>query len=123
MPIGISTCHASCFDLQCFWSSNDSRCTSSLTFQLLGLISSQSFNQMSADYDKVIGFFEFTQRFLDRLSLIEGHSPEQAPFQRCITRVFSSMLTICAVAQEYAKEKRFSGYLWRGCALDLLNGY
>ena len=66
---------------------------------------------MSADYDKVIGFFEFTQRFLDRLSMIEGHSPEHAPFQRCITRVFSSMLTICAVAQEYAKEKRFSEFI------------
>jgi endonuclease III-like uncharacterized protein len=67
---------------------------------------------MSADYDKVVGFFEFTQRFLDRLSMIEGHSPQLEPFQRCITRVFSSMLTICAVAQEYAKEHgRFSAFI------------
>jgi len=69
----------------------------------------QSFNQMSADYDKVVGFFEFTQRFLDRLSMIEGRTPPMAPFQRCIMRVFSSMLTVCAVAQDYAKEHgRFS---------------
>lgn len=64
---------------------------------------------MSADYDKVVGFFEFTQRFLDRLSMIEGRSPPLGPFQRCIMRVFSSMLTICAVAQDYAKDHgRFS---------------
>jgi endonuclease III-like uncharacterized protein len=66
---------------------------------------------MSADYDKVVGFFEFTQRFLDRLSMIEGHSPDSDTFRRCVMRVFTSMLTICAVAQDYAKEHgRFSAY-------------
>jgi hypothetical protein len=63
---------------------------------------------VSADYDKVIGFYEFTRRFLDRLSMIEQRSPKLAPFQRCVVRVFSSMLTICAIAQDFVKEKRFS---------------
>lgn len=40
--------------------------------------------------------------------MIEDRTPKLPPFQRCVTRVFSSMLKICSVAQEYAKEKRFS---------------
>lgn len=63
---------------------------------------------MSADYDKVMGFFDFTHRFFDRLSIIEKKTPKLPPFQRCVTRVFSSMLRICSVAQKYAAEKRFS---------------
>ncbi|KIM98745.1 hypothetical protein OIDMADRAFT_57090 [Oidiodendron maius Zn] len=71
----------------------------------------QSFADVSADYDKVMGFFEFTHRFFDRLSMIEDRMPKLPPFQRCVTRVFSSMLKICSVAQEYAKEKRFKKWL------------
>ncbi|KAM0516392.1 hypothetical protein ACHAPE_005541 [Trichoderma viride] len=61
---------------------------------------------MSADYDKIIGFFEFTQRFLGRLSMINDSIPQQKPLQSCVARVFSGMLTICSVAQEYAEKKR-----------------
>ena len=63
---------------------------------------------MSADYEKIMGFFDFTHRFFDRLSMIEDKTPKQAPFQRCVARVFSGMLTICSVAQEYAEKKRLS---------------
>ncbi|OXV08794.1 hypothetical protein Egran_03440 [Elaphomyces granulatus] len=66
----------------------------------------QSFAVMSADYDKVMGFFDFTHRFFDRLSMIEDKTPQLGPFQRCVARVFSGMLTICSVAQEYAEKKR-----------------
>jgi hypothetical protein len=55
-----------------------------------------------------MGFFDFTHRFFDRLSMIEEKTPQQRPFQRCVARVFSGMLTICSVAQEYAEKKRFS---------------
>lgn len=61
---------------------------------------------MSADYDKIIGFFDFTQRFLARLSMIDELIPQQKPLQFCVARVFSGMLTICSVAQEYAEKKR-----------------
>jgi hypothetical protein len=40
--------------------------------------------------------------------MIEDKTPQQKPFQRCVARVFSGMLTICSVAQEYAERKRFS---------------
>ncbi|RAL09428.1 uncharacterized protein BO97DRAFT_472465 [Aspergillus homomorphus CBS 101889] len=66
----------------------------------------QSFASVSADYDKIMGFFDFTHRFFDRLSMIEDKTPQQAPFQRCVARVFSGMLTIYSVAQEYAEKKR-----------------
>ncbi|KAL2832928.1 prion-inhibition and propagation-domain-containing protein [Aspergillus cavernicola] len=66
----------------------------------------QTFADVSADYDKIMGFFDFTHRFFDRLSMIEEKVPALPPFQRCVTRVFSSMLKICSTAQEYAKEKR-----------------
>ncbi|QKX53640.1 uncharacterized protein TRUGW13939_00719 [Talaromyces rugulosus] len=78
----------------------------SLIFTAFGQVM-QSFASVSADYDKVMGFFDFTHRFFDRLSMIEDKTPQQAPFQRCVARVFSGMLTICSVAQEYAEKKRF----------------
>jgi len=77
----------------------------SLIFTAFGQVM-QSFSVMSADYDKVMGFFDFTHRFFDRLSMIEDKTPKQGPFQRCVVRVFSGMLTICSVAQEYAEKKR-----------------
>jgi hypothetical protein len=78
-----------------------------LIFSAFGQVM-QSFGQVSADYDKVVGFFEFSHRFFDRLSIIEDYKPDQIQFDRCVIRVFSSMLVICATAQEYAKEKRGS---------------
>ncbi|RAH79096.1 hypothetical protein BO86DRAFT_367342 [Aspergillus japonicus CBS 114.51] len=78
----------------------------SLIFTAFGQVM-QSFADTSADYDKIMGFFEFTHRFFDRLSIIEERTPALPPFQRCVTRVFSSILKICAVAQKYAAEKRF----------------
>ncbi|KAL3455859.1 prion-inhibition and propagation-domain-containing protein [Aspergillus heterothallicus] len=78
----------------------------SLIFTAFGQVM-ESFATVSADYDKVMGFFDFTHRFFDRLSMIEEKAPQQQPFQRCVARVFSGMLTICSVAQEYAEKKRF----------------
>ncbi|RAL05431.1 uncharacterized protein BO80DRAFT_421466 [Aspergillus ibericus CBS 121593] len=76
-----------------------------IVFAALGQVM-QSFADQSADYDKVMGFFELTHRFLDRLSIIENMSPALPQFERCVTRVFSSILRICAVAQRYVAEKR-----------------
>ncbi|KAJ5300978.1 uncharacterized protein N7443_005980 [Penicillium atrosanguineum] len=77
----------------------------SLIFTAFGQVM-QSFADASADYDKIMGFLDFTYRFFDRLSMIDQKMPNIPPFQRCVTRVFSSILTICSVAQRYAAEKR-----------------
>lgn len=55
-----------------------------------------------------MGFFEFTHRFLDRMSIIDQKMPNLPQFHRCVSRVFSSMLKICAIAQKYSAEKRMS---------------
>ncbi|KAJ5436398.1 heterokaryon incompatibility protein s [Penicillium cf. griseofulvum] len=91
----------------------------SLIFTAFGQVM-QSFASVSADYDKVMGFFDFTHRFFDRLSMIEDKTPQQAPFQRCVARVFSGMLTICSVAQEYAEKKRFKR--WFSSLIDGSDG-
>jgi hypothetical protein len=87
----------------------------SLIFSAFGQVM-QSFSDVSADYDKIMGFFEFTHRFFDRLSIIDQKMPATAPFQRCVSRVFSSILKLCAIAQRYSAEKRFSK-LPTGCIL------
>ncbi|KAJ5515171.1 heterokaryon incompatibility protein s [Penicillium fimorum] len=92
---------------------------SSLIFTAFGQVM-QSFASVSADYDKIMGFFDFTHRFFDRLSMIEDKTPQQAPFQRCVARVFSGMLTICSVAQEYAEKKRFKK--WFSSLIDGSDG-
>jgi hypothetical protein len=79
----------------------------SLIFTAFGQVM-QSFADVSADYDKVMGFFDFTHRFFDRLSMIEQKMPDLPQFQHCVSRVFSSILKICAISQKYCKEKRFS---------------
>ncbi|KAA8642623.1 hypothetical protein EYZ11_009034 [Aspergillus tanneri] len=91
----------------------------SLIFTAFGQVM-QSFATVSADYDKIMGFFDFTHRFFDRLSMIEDKTPQQKPFHRCVTRVFSGMLTICSVAQEYAEKKRFKK--WFSSLLDGSDG-
>ncbi|KAL2802161.1 prion-inhibition and propagation-domain-containing protein [Aspergillus granulosus] len=66
-----------------------------------------SFASVSAHYDKIMAFFDFTHRFFDRLSMIEDKTPQQAPFQRC-------------VAREYAKKKRFKK--WFSSLIDGSDG-
>ncbi|KAF2423185.1 hypothetical protein EJ08DRAFT_701310 [Tothia fuscella] len=75
----------------------------SLIFSAFGQVM-QTFGQMSADYDKVMGFFDFTTRFLDRLSIIQDKTPDLPQFKRCVVRVFSSMLVICSVAQNISRK-------------------
>lgn len=63
---------------------------------------------MSADYDTIMEFFDQMKSFLDRITMTEGNSPKLGPFQRCVMHVFTSMLTICGIAVDYAKKELFS---------------
>jgi hypothetical protein len=65
-----------------------------------------------------MGFFEFTHRFFDRISIIDQKMPNLPQFQRCVLRVFSSLLKICAVAQQYSSEKRMSRFFLRGYTVE-----
>lgn len=55
-----------------------------------------------------MGFFDFTHRFFDRLCMIEQRIPDMPEFQRCVTYVFSSILSICSIATRYTVRKRLS---------------
>ncbi|KAF2500664.1 hypothetical protein BU16DRAFT_557121 [Lophium mytilinum] len=98
----------------------------SLVFTAFGHVL-QSFVAVKADYDKVERFFTNSQRFLDRLSILEKKTPSHGTFIRCVTRVFSCILSICAIAQDCAKEeKRFKKWLsalWDGTDSDLEAAY
>lgn len=90
-----------------------------LIFSAFGQVM-QSFADVSADYDKIMGFFEFTHRFFDRMSIIDEKLPNMAQFQRCVLRVFSSILKICAIAQKYTTEKRMKK--WFECLVNGTDG-
>lgn len=61
-----------------------------LIFSAFGQVM-QSFGHLSADYDKVVDFFEFSHRFFHRLSIIEDYKPDRRQFDRCVIRVFQPL--------------------------------
>ncbi|CAG8978789.1 hypothetical protein HYALB_00011054 [Hymenoscyphus albidus] len=73
-----------------------------LIFCALGQVMN-SFNEMSADYDKFMDF-AFVGRFFERLSIIENRTPESAGFLNAVICVFTNMLEIFAIAQMYSKK-------------------
>lgn len=62
---------------------------------------------VSKDYDLIEKFFDIMQSFLQRLSLLEGRIPQQEVFQQHVIKVFSSLLTLCALARSYCVQGRF----------------
>jgi hypothetical protein len=58
----------------------------------------QTFRDVSADYDRVLGFYNAMGGFLDKISMLEQRSPKLEPFERCVRTVFASMLTLCGIA-------------------------
>ena len=67
----------------------------------------QSFAAVSDDYNKIEEFFAYSGRFFDQITLLENEV-DSGPLARCVVQVFSSMLTICGVAQAMTEEKRMS---------------
>lgn len=71
----------------------------------------QTFKDVKADYDRVAGFFTEMGSFLDRISMLEEKSPKLGPFERCVRKVFASMLTLCGIAADYKSKGRFRKWL------------
>jgi hypothetical protein len=67
----------------------------------------QSFKDVKADYDRVCGFYIQMGSFFDQLSMVENKSPKLEPFERCIRKVFSAMLTIAGIAADTKAKGRF----------------
>jgi len=71
----------------------------------------QTFKDISADYERIIGFFTEMGSFLDRISMLESRSPKLGPFERCVRKVFTSMLSLSAIAMDTKKQGRFKKWL------------
>ncbi|CAK4017686.1 glyoxalase bleomycin resistance dioxygenase [Lecanosticta acicola] len=67
----------------------------------------QTFKDVKADYDRVCGFYTQMGSFFDQISMVENKSPKLEPFERCIRKVFSAMLTIAGIAADYKSKGRF----------------
>ena len=67
----------------------------------------QTFKDVKADYDRVCGFYTQMGSFFDQISMVENKSPKLGPFERCIRKVFSAMLTIAGIAADYKSKGRF----------------
>ncbi|KAI8725461.1 hypothetical protein NCS52_00117200 [Fusarium sp. LHS14.1] len=61
---------------------------------------------VSADYDKVAGFFEDLRSYLCRLKVLEGNVPPIPELKAVLVQVFTSILVLCAICTKYIRKKR-----------------
>ncbi|RSL87145.1 hypothetical protein CDV31_016307 [Fusarium ambrosium] len=61
---------------------------------------------VSADYDKVAGFFEDLRSYLVRLKILEGNVPPIPELRVVLAEVFTSILVLCAICTKYIRTRR-----------------
>ena len=62
---------------------------------------------VSADYDRIIGFYDEMNSFLERVSIIEHRLPSVPAYRTILMRVFSALMNICGIATHYIAKGRF----------------
>ncbi|KAL9611964.1 MAG: hypothetical protein Q9167_003404 [Letrouitia subvulpina] len=67
----------------------------------------KSVNSVSADYDKIAGFFEDLYLYLNRLKTLEKYIPPIVELKEALAKVLTSVLVLCGIAAKYVKVKRF----------------
>lgn len=67
---------------------------------------SQSAKAVSADYDKIVGFFEDLDVYLNRLKILEKKVPLVPELVAALARVLTSLLVLCGFCAKYVKMKR-----------------
>ena len=114
MPIpDCPSCNASCCTGLGLYISSTGTCAFKTTWVLYeksSIHTTQTFQVMKADYDMILQFFDEMHSFMERISILEGRLPKLDQVSRCVMRVFTSMLNICAISGDYKKEGRFSEY-------------
>ena len=63
-------------------------------------------NSVSADYDKIAGFFEDLNSYLNRLKILEHKVPPIPELRLALTEVLTSVLVLCGICAKYVKMKR-----------------
>ena len=76
----------------------------------------QTVNSVSADYDKVAGFFEDLDLYLSRLKILEGRIPLIPQLELALVEVLTSVFILCGICAKYMKMKRI------GAAMSLKVG-
>lgn len=66
---------------------------------------------MSADYDKIAGFFEELDLYLNRLKILEKWVPPVPELEVALAQVLTSVLVLCGICAKYVKMKRFGNYI------------
>ncbi|EEP77938.1 predicted protein [Uncinocarpus reesii 1704] len=72
------------------------------------VIFTASVNIVSADYDKVVEFFEDVNFYLNTLKVLETKVPPIKELKNAITEVLTSVLMLCGIFAKYVKMKRFA---------------
>ncbi|KAI4146689.1 MAG: hypothetical protein L6R39_003369 [Caloplaca ligustica] len=78
----------------------------SLSFPPSTAIFTASANVVSADYDKVVAFFEDLNLYLNRLKILEGEIPPVAELRLAVAQVLTSVLILCGICAKYVKTRR-----------------
>jgi hypothetical protein len=68
----------------------------------------QTANSVSADYDKISGFFEELDMYLNRLKILEGWISPIPELKTVLAQVLTSVLVLCGVSAKYIKMNRLS---------------
>lgn len=63
-------------------------------------------NAVSADYDKISGFFEDLKYYLQQLQVIDAYVQLIPQLKVALTEVFQSVLILCGICTKYSKTKR-----------------
>lgn len=71
---------------------------------------------VSDDFNVIESFFDVMQRFVRRLSLLEGKIPPRKEFHQDLIKVFSSILAISGLAYSYCLKGRFR--LWASALVE-----
>jgi hypothetical protein len=68
----------------------------------------QASSDVSADLDKVAGFFDIMSSVLQKVSILEKKLPTVKAYKTVMTRVFSDLMILCGIATFYVANGRFS---------------
>lgn len=71
---------------------------------------------MSADYDKIAGFFEDLDLYLSRLKILEKWVPPVPELNVALAQVLTSVLVLCGICAKYVLMKRFGNCTFSSAA-------
>lgn len=79
---------------------------------------SQTANNVSADYDKIVEVFEDLDLYLSRLKILEKQVRTVPELNVALAQVLASVLVLCGICAKYVKMKRlgnytFSSFSWK----------